>query len=51
MTQSRDMGLDTAAKREVRRGYLRKEDLERPPAAGADAWEKGSLGPYQLASP
>jgi hypothetical protein len=35
------MGVSTAAKREIRRGYLRQEDLDRPPAEGCDVWTKG----------
>jgi hypothetical protein len=37
----RDMGVDTAAKREVRRGYLPKEQLEGGIAKGADQWLTG----------
>nr|ODN90123.1 hypothetical protein L203_02046 [Cryptococcus depauperatus CBS 7841] len=47
LLQKRDdeMGIDTAAKRKVRHGYLKKEDLERPPADGADQlWVKGRKG-------
>jgi hypothetical protein len=35
------MGVDTAAKREVRRGYLPKEQLEGGVVKGADQWLTG----------
>ncbi|KAK1925845.1 hypothetical protein DB88DRAFT_524193 [Papiliotrema laurentii] len=37
-----ELGYSTSTKRQVRRDYLRAEDLERPPAEGCDMWEKGS---------
>jgi hypothetical protein len=41
------MGVDTAAKREVRRGYLRGQDLERAPLEGADGWLNGKKGQWE----
>lgn len=35
------MGVDTAAKREVRKGYLPKEQLEGKATEGADQWMTG----------
>ncbi|XAO23649.1 hypothetical protein I312_102429 [Cryptococcus bacillisporus CA1280] len=41
------LGVSTEAKREVRKGYLKKEDLERPPAEGADCCWEGKLGQWE----
>lgn len=42
------LGVSTEAKREVRKGYLKKEDLDRPLAEGADCcWEEGKLGQWE----
>ncbi|OCF37409.1 hypothetical protein I316_00530 [Kwoniella heveanensis BCC8398] len=45
--RDRELGVDTVAKREVRLGYLKKDDLDRPPAEGADQWTKGRFGQLQ----
>ncbi|WVR04588.1 hypothetical protein IAU60_001596 [Kwoniella sp. DSM 27419] len=45
--RDKELGVDTAAKRKVREGYLIKEDLERPPAEGADQWTKGRVGQFE----
>lgn len=42
MLIGRAMGISSAAKRELRKGYLRQEDLDRPPAEGCDVWTKGT---------
>ncbi|WVQ69164.1 uncharacterized protein L199_007379 [Kwoniella botswanensis] len=43
--RDREMGVDTSSKRETRKGYLIKDNLERPPAEGADQiWSKGRKG-------
>ncbi|WWC59325.1 uncharacterized protein I303_101877 [Kwoniella dejecticola CBS 10117] len=40
-----EMGVDTAAKKETRRQYLIQENLDRPPAEGADQiWTNGRKG-------
>nr|XP_031857939.1 uncharacterized protein CI109_006651 [Kwoniella shandongensis]KAA5525011.1 hypothetical protein CI109_006651 [Kwoniella shandongensis] len=39
-----DLGVDTAAKKQVRSAYLKKEDMDRPPAKGADIWTEGKFG-------
>lgn len=41
------LGVSTEAKRKVRKGYLKKEDLERPPAEGADPCWNGKLGQWE----
>ena len=32
------MGVSSNAKRAVRAGYLKGEDIDRPPASGCDSW-------------
>ncbi|OWT41695.1 hypothetical protein C362_00056 [Cryptococcus neoformans Bt1] len=41
------LGVSTEVKRKVRKGYLKKEDLERPPAEGADSCWNGKLGQWE----
>ncbi|WVQ85685.1 hypothetical protein IAT38_007851 [Cryptococcus sp. DSM 104549] len=41
------LGVSTEAKKAVRAQYLRKEDLEKPPAKGADVCWEGKLGTWE----
>lgn len=42
IADARSLGVSTAAKRQLRQGYLRQEDLDRPPAQGCDVWTRGT---------
>ncbi|KAL7420718.1 hypothetical protein Q5752_004669 [Cryptotrichosporon argae] len=39
-----DLGIKSEDKRAIRAQYLRKEDMERPPAPGSDPWRDGKFG-------
>ncbi|CAD6570612.1 MAG: hypothetical protein TREMPRED_005920 [Tremellales sp. Tagirdzhanova-0007] len=49
LLQQRDeeMGVSTDAKRALRSGYLRMDDLDRSPASGCDPWLDGKKGNFE----
>jgi hypothetical protein len=44
----RRLGASTEAKRELRRGYLRQEDLDRAPLPGGDVYLDGKTSQFEL---
>ncbi|KAK8847344.1 hypothetical protein IAR55_005201 [Kwoniella newhampshirensis] len=42
--RDKDLGVDSTAKKELRANYLLGENMERPPAKGADSWLEGKVG-------